>query len=133
MSDMDESKFLETFFLLIPNFDCSDDEILNMLKLTVPMVSKKRFGNLYEQALVYLVAHRLTVQKVIDSLDGGAMSSVLTAGDVVSEKEGDLQRSYGTRTSSVSTDDDLLKKTAYGLEYLRIRAMCLLTGMTRFG
>lgn len=138
-----DEQFLRVFHALIPEMEANDDTVLEMRDLSAPMVSKKRFGDLYVQALCYLVAHRLAVQEIIaaDGAGGdgssGALSTRLMAGAVTSEKEGDLQRSYGA--AGVSSNDgatsgiDLLDKTAYGAEFKRIRSMCIVTGVTRFG
>lgn len=132
----DESRFLELFHFIAPELNEPDDRILMMKRLCEPLVSKCQFGELYEQALVNLVAHKLVIRKAVEESADGSMSSKLVAGSVISEKEGDLARSYGFTGSGSdkgSGDMDLLEKTAYGLEYRRIRDMCVLAVATRFG
>lgn len=133
----EEEEFLEIFRIIAPELsDTTDAMILAMRKLCLPMISQCRFGDLYDQALAYLVAHRLTYQNMI-AAGGGAGSAGVVAGNVVSEKEGDLQRSYGSSGSSGNGSGsgytDTLDKTAYGLEFKRIRDMVIVTAMTRFG
>lgn len=140
---IEEQGFLDIFRVLIPDISAEDNAILDMCRLSKPMVSRKRFGALYEQALCYLVAHRLVIKDVItaESADGisgaaGAISSKLIAGNILSEKEGDLSRTYGSSSSSSSAGSDgtdPLDKTFYGMEFKRLRKMCVVTGMTRFG
>lgn len=129
----DETRFIELFRLIIPGFDSvTDDMVMAMRKVCLPQVSFERFGKLYDEALCYLIAHRLTIQEVISTQ--GATSASLTAGAVVSEKEGDLARSFGASGSSNNgAATDTLDKTVYGQEFKRIRNMCVLSVATRFG
>ena len=125
----EEHKFVELFRLLAPDLaDAKEDMIIAMRNLCEPMLNKERFGDLYDQALAYLVAHRLAYINVI--AENGAGSSAATAGSLVSEKEGDLARSY---SSSGGSYIDNLDKTAYGMEFKRIRDMCIVSIVTRFG
>lgn len=39
--------------------EVDEDTILKWIELVKPMVSKKQFGDLYEQAIAYLVCHKL--------------------------------------------------------------------------
>lgn len=128
--DADERKFVEIFRLLAPDLaDAKEDMIIAMRKLCEPMLNKERFGDLYDQALAYLVAHRLAYINII--AESGAGSSSATAGSLASEKEGDLARSYNSSGAESSYVDNL-DKTAYGIEYKRIRDMCIVTIATRF-
>lgn len=56
-----------------------------------------------------------------------------TAGSLVSEKEGDLARSYSSSGVGTGSYIDNLDKTAYGMEFKRIRDMCIVSIVTRFG
>lgn len=138
----DEKRFLEIFKQVAPTLKATDEVIIAMRNLSLPLVSKARFRELYEQALAYLVAHRLTIQNIIAAEadgdgdgSGGATSSSLIAGSVLSEKEGDLARTYGVASSSKNGVSvlDPLEKTIYGLEFKRLRGLCVVTGVTRFG
>ena len=55
-------------------------------------------------------------------------SDVGITGSVTSEKEGDLQRSYGDKSASF----DMLDKTYYGIEFKRLRSMCVVPIVTRW-
>lgn len=132
---LDNTNFLKTFRLLAPDLaDATDDMVLAYRKLAEPMISESKFGDLYPQALVYLTAHRLAYQNLI--AEGGASSGAVIAGNIVSEKEGDLQRSYGSAGSSASgsgSGADAYDKTAYGILFKQIRDMRILAAATRFG
>lgn len=98
------------------------------------MISESKFGDLYSQALVYLTAHRMAYQNLI--AEGGSSSGAVIAGNIVSEKEGDLQRSYGSAGSGASgsgSGADAYDKTAYGILFKQIRDMRILAAATRFG
>lgn len=132
---VDDAKFLETFRLLAPDLaDATDDLVLAYRKLAEPMISESKFGDLYPQALVYLTAHRMAYQNLI--AEGGSSSGAVIAGNVISEKEGDLQRSYGSAGSGASgsgSGADAYDKTAYGILFKQIRDMRILAAATRFG
>ena len=128
----EEHKFVELFRLLAPDLaDAKEDMIIAMRNLCEPMLNKERFGDLYDQALAYLVAHRLAYINVI--AENGAGSSAAPAGSLVSEKEGDLARSYSSSGVGTGSYIDNLDKTAYGMEFKRIRDMCIVSIVTRFG
>lgn len=98
---MDDEKFLKMFRVLAPDLQsATDDVVLAMRNIVAPTISKSKFGDLYEQALAYLIAHKLTVQNIIS--EQGAAATELTAGGIISEKEGDLSRSYGSKQSNVA-------------------------------
>ena len=132
---VDDAKFLETFRLLAPDLaDAKDDLVLAYRKLAEPMISESKFGDLYPQALGYLTAHRMAYQNLI--AEGGSSSGAVIAGNIVSEKEGDLQRSYGSAGSGASgsgSGADAYDKTAYGILFKQIRDMRILAAATRFG
>lgn len=132
---MDDEKFLKMFRVLAPDLQsATDDVVLAMRNIVAPTISKSKFGDLYEQALAYLIAHKLTVQNIIS--EQGAAATELTAGGIISEKEGDLSRSYGSKQSNVAGGScymDSLQKTAYGQEFLNIRNMRIVSAATRFG
>lgn len=132
---LDNTDFLKTFRLLAPDLaDATDDMVLAYRKLAAPMISESKFGDLYPQALVYLTAHRMAYQNLI--AEGGSSSGAVIAGNIVSEKEGDLQRSYGSAGSGASgsgSGADAYDKTAYGILFKQIRDMRILAAATRFG
>lgn len=132
---LDNTDFLKTFRLLAPDLaDATEDMVLAYRKLAEPMISESKFGDLYPQALVYLTAHRMAYQNLI--AEGGSSSGAVIAGNVISEKEGDLQRSYGSAGSGASGGTggtDAYDKTAYGILFKQIRDMRILAAATRFG
>ncbi len=124
-------KIKESFNVLCPEISISEKELDVYIDLVEPMLSEKVFGSMYVTAFVFLMAHHIVMRKLIVSGgDTGAANMAITS-EVTSEKEGDLQRSYGSRLSGGSTATDTLDKTFYGLEFKRIRAMCIVPIITR--
>lgn len=74
-------------------------------------------GTTKDVAIAYLSAHMLTVS----GRNG-------VAGQVTSEKEGELARSYGSISDAAGTGFNL---TSYGQEYLRMMNSNILTPITR--
>lgn len=127
---------LEIFRKIAPEFkQIPDDEVQGMLDLAGDILSKKRFGKMYDRAVALLAAHQFTLQTMIANDENAGAATSLTSGALVSEREGDLQRSYSGMASSSSGDDmdSLLKKTVYGLQFLTLRSMCVVPVMTRMG
>lgn len=72
----------------------------------------------YNLALALLAAHLITLQNNAAS-SGGAVVS----GPVISEKEGDLSRTYASNDSSAS--GSLIDSTPYGSQYVALTAACV--------
>lgn len=107
----------EILRVLAKEFDDVDDATLKtVLLLTRPLVSKKRFGKLYPQALALLTAHRL-------KLSGYGESTFGTAGDtlrIASYSEGETSVSFSSGQAGTQANSELAL-TSYGLEYLALR------------
>lgn len=124
---------LETFRFVAPEFATKTDlEVNSALEFASSELSESKFGTDYTKALAYLAAHFLAWQITVLS---GSATGAATGGRIVSEKEGDLSRSYadnsGNQTTGTYTDN--FERTAYGLEYLRIRKKHVMSGFTRMG
>lgn len=127
---MTNDELVLLFRTIAPEFSAiTDSQVLANIDLYKDFVSERVFGKLYYKALCYFTAHMMTMQNII--ADEGADSTYLTGGNITSEKEGDLQRSYAN-VSSNSSVDDLLNKTFYGKMFLQLRSMCRIPAMTRF-
>lgn len=125
---------LEIFRKIAPEFQqISDDDVQEMMDFVGDVLSKKQFGKMYDRAVALLAAHQFTLQTMIAGDENAGAATSLTSDALVSEREGDLQRSYGgTSAGSGGSDmDSLLKKTVYGLQFLALRSMCIVPVMTR--
>lgn len=128
---MDIAKILSTFRLVASEFEnISDDDVTSMIELQGVRISSKAFGNKYNLAVAYLVAHAFKVNELLKS--GGASSGGLLSGAITSEKEGNVSVGYGSPSQSLYNDGSLYSKTAYGLLFLELRSQCIIPVMTRF-
>ena len=102
----------------------TDDKLNQWIELVRPMVSRKQFGNLYEQAIAFLVCHKLKMagngQNPLGEL--GAIGIGFAVGSV---SEGGSSVSFGANQSSNLATDAELALTSYGLQYLSLRRMVI--------
>lgn len=114
---------LQIFRLVATEFDSLVDETIeNWIELTAPLISKKRFGKLYDQALALLTAHRLKMSGYGDNTFG-------TVGDTLrvgSYSEGETSVGYTVNQSTNLMVDAELALTPYGLEYLSLRRLVVI-------
>lgn len=114
---------LEIFRLVAREFESlSDETVVQWLELTAPLISKKVFGKLYEQALALLTAHRL-------KMAGHGDSSLGTVGDTLrvgSYSEGEVSISFGTNQAINMQADGEYSLTPYGLAYLSLRRLVVI-------
>lgn len=121
-------KIKETFSVLCPEIILSEKEFNVYVDLVAPMLSESVFRDLYITAFVYLMAHHITMRRLIAMGGDTGAANLAVTGLVTSEKEGDLQRTYASASSNPM---DTLERTYYGLEYKRICAMCIVPVVTR--
>jgi hypothetical protein len=81
------------------------------------------YGDLRNNAIALLVCHWMA----LSNRDGGNTG---VAGNIKSEKEGDLSRSYGVNSPD-SDRTGYLSQTSWGLELLRIRRKTIIKPITR--
>jgi hypothetical protein len=102
-------------------FDGVDDsELADWIEITRPMVSRRRFGNLYEQALAYLVCHKMKMAGYGENPlgDAGLIGVGFAVGSV---SEGGSTISFGANQSTNTAADAELGLTVYGVQYLQLR------------
>lgn len=112
----------DIFRLLATEFSqISNDTLTNWIELTTPLVSAKLFGNLYDQAVALLVAHRL---KLAGFGLTGSTGSITDMYRVVSYSEGETSVKYSaSRETANLLADGELALTQYGLQFLSLRRM----------
>jgi hypothetical protein len=121
---------LEIFRVVAAEFGAVDDATVNMwLSLTAPLVSRRRFGAVYGQALALLAAHRMkTAGAGSESGAGDAGASgiggVGAAFNIASYTSGGESVSFnsGALTSKIDADAEYTQ-TAYGVQYLSLRKL----------
>ena len=114
---------IEIFRLVATEFKAlDDDKVMAWSELTAPLISKKVFGRLYDQALALLTAHRLKMAGYGDSTYG-------TVGDTLrigSYSEGETSVSFTVNQGTNLLVDAELALTPYGLEYLSLRRLVVI-------
>lgn len=115
---------LELYRSLIPDHaPVLDGVITARLELAAKRHDASRWGNVYAEAMVYYAAH--LVEMTPGSGAPGAPSSGSVQGPLISQRDGDLSRTYAApATSSTSTEvgtDAWLMLTSYGQQYLDLR------------
>ncbi len=100
------------------------EDIEKWIEVVRPMVSKKQFGKLYDQAIALLVCHKLKMAGKGESPLGelGAVGIGLTVGSV---SEGGSSVSFGANAASMLTKDAELSLTTYGVQFLSLRRMVI--------
>ena len=114
-------KVIEYIRLIGKEFaDVGNDELCLWIEMVRPMVSKRQFGNLYEQAIAYLVCHKMKMAGHGENPlgDMGAIGIGFAVGSV---SEGGSSISFGANQSSNLATDAELGLTVYGVQYLQIR------------
>lgn len=97
-----------------------DEKLSQWIEIARPMVSRKQFGNLYEQGLAYLVCHMMKMSGLGDN-PLGDLGTVGVGFAIGSVSEGGSSISFGASQSSNLAADAELGLTAYGVHYLQIR------------
>ena len=114
-------KAIQIIRLIGKEFDGVTDTVLKKwIEIVGPMVSKKQFGKLYEQALAYLVCHKLKMAGHGDN-PLGELGAIGTGFAVGSVSEGGSSISFGANQASNLAADAELGLTVYGTQYLQIR------------
>lgn len=104
--------------------DISDEELGKWVELVSPYVGKKQFSKFYEQALAYLTCHKLKMAgKGTNPL--GELGTIGIGFAVGSVSEGGSSISFGANQSSNIVTDAELGLTAYGVQFLTIRRLCI--------
>lgn len=114
---------LEIFRMVATEFgDVKDEEVKKWLQLTAPMISRKRFGKLFDQAHALLTAHRMKMAGYGDS-SYGTVGDTLRVGNF---SEGETSIGFTTSQATNLLADGELALTPYGLEYLSLRRLVII-------
>lgn len=117
---------IEMIRLVGKEFEAVSDEVINQwIEFVTPMVSKKQFGKLYQQAIAYLVCHKLKMLGFGNNPLGEEFNISNMGFGVSSVSEGGSSISFGASQSSNLASDAELGLTAYGLQFLSIRRMVI--------
>lgn len=98
----------------------STETLEQWIEVVRPMVSRKQFGKLYEQALAYLVCHKLKMAGHGEN-PLGDLGVIGVGFGIGSVSEGGSSVSFGANQSSNLAADAELGLTSYGVQYLQLR------------
>lgn len=110
---------IEVIRLVGPEFESVyDDAIADWISLVEPMVSKKKFGKLYHQAIGLLVCHKLKMAGLGES---GMIPSIADTARITSVTEGKTSVSFANNQYQKADPDAEFYLTSYGMQYLTLR------------
>lgn len=92
------------------------DDLDKWVELTRPLVSKAKFGELYDQAVALLTCHRMKMAGLGDSEFAGTVGDTLRVGNY---SEGNRSIGYVAPQGGVADTELLL--TGYGIQYMTLR------------
>ena len=93
---------IEIIRLVGTEFSAIEDvDLEKWIEIVRPMVSKKQFGKLYEQAIAYLVCHRMKMAGYGESPLGAELGNINALGfGISSASEGETSVSLGASQST---------------------------------
>lgn len=102
-----------------------DEDLEKWIEVVRPMVSKKQFGKLYEQAIAYLCCHKLKMAGKGES-PLGELGTIGIGFAVGSVSEGGSSISFGANQASNLAADAELGLTVYGVQFLQLRRLVII-------
>ena len=114
---------LEIIRIVGTEFESVSDETLGQwIELALPLVSKDKFGNLYNQALAYMVCHIMKTFGLGDDDMGsyGRLGMSAGAAGISSLSDGGSSISFSFPNQQVNSAEMVLSSTIYGRQYLAL-------------
>lgn len=116
---------IEAIRLFGAEFEDVDDETLEKwVEVVKPLVSKEKFGKLYNNALAYLVCHNMKLAG-LGSNPFGEIAAMGAGFSINSVSAGRTSISFGANQSSNLAADAELVLTIYGLRFLQLRRLVI--------
>ena len=118
---------LDIFRIVAAEFKDMDDATVEVwIDLTAPLISRNRFGKIYEQCLALLTAHRIKVaQEAAASAEGDGVDDIGGVGaafKVASYSAGGESISFNSSSLTAKPNPDAeFTQTVYGIQYLTLR------------
>lgn len=111
-----------------PEFNTvGDDVICDWIEFCRPFVSKKQFGNMFNQAMAYFVCHRMKMAglgvNILSGMTGSSSGDIGTGYSATSVSDGGTSISFASSGVGNTTTDAELAQTVYGAQFLQIRKM----------
>ena len=124
---VDTAPILSIFRVVAPEFKpVEDDKVKGWIALTAPLVSRRRFTNLHDQALALLTAHRMKMVQVNVNPADDPLAVIGNIGlgnfmRVGSYSEGKTSISFNHNIAQYTATDAELGLTEYGIQFLTLR------------
>lgn len=100
-----------------------DETVEVHISLAEPLVSKRRFGKLYTQALAYLVAHNMKMLGLGKKIGAGTIGDTIGLSSV---SEGETSVSFSNNQAGNTSADAEYGLTVYGMKYIQLRRRCII-------
>jgi len=101
----------------------SDDDVKLFISISEPLVSKKRFGKVYPQALAYIAAHKMKLAGNGRAVANGTIGDTI---GLASVSEGETSVTFTNNQMGNSNSDAEYSLTIYGMQYLQLRRSCII-------
>lgn len=118
------SSSLQLFRDLFPEFSAvADATITAWLGVAASRLSSRAFGQLYQQAAVFMAAHfvELAQRRLAASAGGGTGGGIGLSGPITSIKTDRLSMSAQGIQNRRNMTDEFFSRTDYGLDFLSLR------------
>lgn len=102
----------------------SDEDILSWDEMVSPLVSKKQFGKLYEQAKALLICHKMKMTG-LGSNPMGAMGQIGNSLIASSVSDGGSSISFANAGAGATAANAEFGMTVYGMQYLQLLRTCV--------
>lgn len=104
--------------------EVDDDTVRVFISLAEPLISKKRFGKLYQQALANMTAHKMKMSGLGKNIGIGTIGDTIGLSSV---SEGETSVSFSNNQAGNTTTDSEFGLTVYGMQYIQLRKRCIVT------
>ena len=104
--------------------ELSDEDILQWEEFVSPLVSKKQFGKLYDQAKALLICHKMKMAGLGNN-PMGAMGQIGNSLIASSVSDGGSSISFANAGSSNTAMNAEYGLTVYGMQYLQLIKTCV--------
>ncbi len=119
---------LSVIRLTAPEFaSVADDTVQTWISLCKPLVSRRKFGKLWEQALALFTAHRMKLSGVgstgtdpLQDINNIGIGGLMRVG---SYSEGETSISFNNNLQQYTGNDAEFSLTQYGIQYVSLRRM----------
>jgi hypothetical protein len=126
---MDYIPVLRIFRIVAAEFSAiTDDVVMSWIELTAPLISKRKFMNLWAQALALYTAHRMKMANAGAADGSDPLQDISSIGignlmRVANYSEGEVSLGFNNNISQYTETNAELALTVYGIQYLSLRRM----------